>query len=60
MFDDTIINFVVTNYKWIMIIGAVIFMILVGYIAETTDFGRNIEVEPKKKKENKKEINEEK
>lgn len=40
MLNDTLVEFIINNYKWIMIISAVLLMILIGYIADSTDFGR--------------------
>lgn len=40
MLNDTLVEFIINNYKWIMIISAVLLMILIGYIADATDFGR--------------------
>jgi hypothetical protein len=52
---DKVINFLTTNY-WILITGAVVlFMAVVGYFAEKTDFGRKqpkpVEPKPAKEKE---------
>ena len=46
-------NFVTENYIWIIIIGIVILMTIIGYIADKTDFGK----ESLKKKKVKKEEN---
>lgn len=59
---NSAINFLTNNY-WILIVGAVvIFMAIVGYFAEKTDFGRKKEkpVEPKPEKEQPVVIKEEK
>lgn len=59
---NSAINFLTNNY-WILIVGAVvIFMAIVGYFAEKTDFGRKKEkpVEPKLEKEKPVVIKEEK
>lgn len=52
------IEFFVDNWLWFLLAGTVLLMVLIGYIAEKTDFGRK-EVEKKvklkKEKKNKKE-----
>lgn len=50
---DEFLNFVTENYIWIIIIGIVILMTIIGYIADKTDFGK----ESLKKKKVKKEEN---
>ena len=50
-------NFITDNYVWFIIIGVVILMAVIGYIADKTDFGRkgkSDEKIEKPKKENKK------
>ena len=50
-------NFIAENYVWFIVIGVVILMAVIGYIADKTDFGRqknngkSIEKKPKKVKE---------
>ena len=39
---DLVIDFVIGNYVWFIIIGILILMAVVGYIADKTDFGRNV------------------
>ncbi len=51
-------NFVYDNYIWFIVIGVILFMALIGYIAEKTNFGRNqfekkVKKEPRPKKEKK-------
>lgn len=52
-------DFVVDNYVWFIVIGVVILMAIIGYIADKTDFGRKTKSEKSskefKKKNNKKE-----
>lgn len=56
------LDFVYDNYIWIIIVGVVLLMALIGFIAEKTNFGKEQfkkdEKKPKKKK-GKKEVNEE-
>ena len=33
-------DFIVDNYIWFIVIGVVILMAVIGYIADKTDFGR--------------------
>ena len=53
-------NFILDNYVWFIVVGVILFMALIGYIAEKTNFGRNqfekkVKREPKvKKKKDKK------
>ena len=47
-------QFVTDNYIWFLIIGIVILMVVIGYIAEKTDFGHK-DVGKKEKKDKKKE-----
>src|SRR5690554_3809792 len=53
-------NFILDNYVWFIVVGVILFMVLIGYIAEKTNFGRNqfekkVKREPKvKKKKDKK------
>ena len=47
-------QFVTGNYIWFLIIGIVILMVVIGYIAEKTDFGHK-DVGKKEKKDKKKE-----
>lgn len=47
-------EFFVENWIWFLVIGIVLLMTLIGYLAEKTDFGR--EDVPKKDKEEKKEV----
>ena len=42
-------DFVIENYIWFLIIGVVLVMASIGYIAEKTDFVK--EKEPKEKKQ---------
>ena len=50
-------NFIAENYVWFIVIGVVILMAVIGYIADKTDFGRqknngkSIEKKPKKVKD---------
>ncbi|MDD2181414.1 MAG: hypothetical protein PHW32_03485, partial [Bacilli bacterium] len=49
-------DFINDNYVWFIVIGVILFMALIGYIAEKTDFGRSqfekrVKREPKPKKE---------
>src|SRR5574344_2614523 len=56
----SIINFIVSNYIYFVIIGLLVFMALIGYIAEKTNFGRgntNQKSPGPIKKEPKEEIN---
>ena len=46
-------QFVTGNYIWFLIIGIVILMVVIGYIAEKTDFGHK-DVGKKEKKDKKK------
>lgn len=53
-------DFIADNYVWFIVIGVVILMAVIGYIADKTDFGRkgkNEEVTEKPKKEKKKKEN---
>lgn len=43
-------EFIAENYIWIILIGVVILMTLIGYIADKTDFGKNKPVKVKKEK----------
>lgn len=47
-----IVDFVTENYIWFIVVGIIILMAIVGYIADKTDFGRNrVERQPKEKQE---------
>lgn len=48
---DEFLNFVTENYIWIIIIGIVILMTIIGYIADKTDFGKESLKKNKVKKE---------
>lgn len=37
---ETIQSFIVENFNWIIVIAIVFLMVLIGYIAEKTDFGK--------------------
>ena len=37
---ELLLNFIVENYIWIIIIGIVVLMTIIGYIADKTDFGK--------------------
>lgn len=62
---DEIMNFLEANYIWLIIIGVILIMALIGYIAEKNDYGK-VERKPKepkvkkekKKKEKKEEVKE--
>lgn len=41
------LDYIMDNYIWFIVIGVVLVMALIGYIADKTDFGRN-RVEKKK------------
>lgn len=43
----SIINFIVANYTWFIVGSALIFMALIGFIAEKTNFGRGVSKEIK-------------
>ena len=48
-------DFIYDNYVWFIVIGVILFMALIGYIAEKTNFGRKkfeekVEKEPRSKK----------
>ena len=47
---EQLLNFIVENYIWILIIGIVILMTIIGYIADKTEFGKNKPVKEKKEK----------
>ena len=48
-------DFIVDNYVWFIVGGVIILMAVIGYIADKTDFGRNVNKEkPKKEKKVKK------
>lgn len=45
------LDYIMDNYIWFIVIGVVLVMALIGYIADKTDFGRNrVEKEKKVKK----------
>ena len=48
---EQLLNFIVENYIWILIIGIVILMTIIGYIADKTDFGKEKMKKEKTKKE---------
>ena len=50
---DFVINFVIENYLWFIIGTIVLLMIIVGFVAEKTDFGRKPFSSKKKEEENK-------
>ena len=49
---DEIMNFLEANYIWLIVIGVVLVMALIGYIAEKNNYGK-IEKKPKESKEKK-------
>ncbi len=54
-------DFVIENYIWFLIIGVILVMALIGYIAEKTDFVKEKEPKekkPKKQKKHKKDVEE--
>ncbi len=51
-------DFVIENYIWFLIIGVVLVMALIGYIAEKTDFVKEKEPKEKKQKKSKKNVEE--
>ena len=51
-------DFVIENYIWFLIIGVVLVMALIGYIAEKTDFVKEKEPKEKKQKKSKKNVKE--
>lgn len=56
---DLVIDFVTENYVWLIIVGIIILMAVVGYVADKTDFGRNkIEKQPKEKAKKEKVVKE--
>ena len=55
---DLVIDFVVENYIWFIVGVIVLLMIIIGFIAEKTDFGRKPFSDKKKEKVEKKEESE--
>lgn len=49
-------DFVIENYVWFLIIGVILVMALIGYIAEKTDFVKEKEPNEKKTKKSKKNV----
>ncbi len=47
---ELLLNFMVENYIWIIIIGIVVLMTIIGYIADKTDFGKESIKKQKKEK----------
>ena len=57
-------DFIANNYVWLIVVGIIILMAVIGYFADKTDFGRKVKtekteknVEKIEKKKNKKEKN---
>lgn len=40
---DKIIEFIISNYVWFIVIAVIIIMAIIGYIADKTEFGKNKE-----------------
>ncbi len=54
-------NFITDNYIWFIVIGIIVLMAVIGYIADKTDFGRKIKAEENEEKPKKtKKLKEEK
>ena len=43
-------DFIVDNYVWFIVVGIIILMAVIGYIADKTDFGRKGKEEATKEK----------
>ena len=43
-------DFIVDNYVWFIVVGIIILMAVIGYIADKTDFGRKGKDEDTKEK----------
>ncbi|NLM63121.1 MAG: hypothetical protein GX190_02235, partial [Mollicutes bacterium] len=52
-------DFIYDNYVWFIVVGVILVMALIGYIAEKTDFGRK-QFEKKVKKDSKTKVKEKK
>lgn len=53
-------DFIMDNYVWFIVIGVIIIMAIIGYIADKTDFGRKNQSENNEKIKEKKKVKKEK
>ena len=51
-------DFIIENYVWFIVVGVIILMAIIGYIADKTDFGRQISFTKKEKPKKEKKVKE--
>lgn len=53
-------DFIIDNYIWFIVVGIIIIMAVIGYIADKTDFGRKLSIQKEERPKKEKKVKEKK